>query len=564
MFQQYLSIVRRWLWLLALTTAVTSTSAYMLVKNQPIDYEADARLIVGPGIDSPNPNLNDLRAAGQLMQTYAELATTRPVLEKVVNELNSKFSPDDLKKMIKIKTDETTQILTIKVSGKEAIQTADTANAVAKLLMRISPAGAGGAEGQIKVQLNEQITGINQDITKFEATIKDLESKLQSTTDVNERRFIADQLTQSRAQLTESRRSLTTLYDATQASYTNKIQVIEYATSADAVDPGTRLVILMAGVAGLVLALLTVLAFEYFNDTIKSSEELSRVSNMPILGAIAKHKPLRGLGRDRLVVQAMPESRAAENYRMLGSKLLLSRYKAKSSTVRTVAGNLDIPGLTSATAGKNHEQVRSVLISGTQVSDDTSEIAANLAVLLAQTGHRVILVDAYLHQPTIGNLFGITDQIGLSGVLTTQSPTFKLNAVGWAPNLSILPGGPTPPNPFELLVSARMAELIKELENQADIVIVAASPLLSFADSLILASRVDGVVVVAQSGRARRDTVKDIVDSLHSLDAHLIGAIFDHNTTGGSTQRNRKVAITASEGIQPAKNVPAPLTSAKT
>jgi len=97
------------------------------------------------------------------------------------------------------------------------------------------------------------------------------------------------------------------------------------------------------------------------------------------------------------------------------------------------------------------------------------------------------------------------------------------------PNLSILPSGPIPPNPFELLVSTRMATLIKELESQADIVLVATSPLLSFADSLILASRVDGVVILLRSGTATRDMVRDTVESLRSLNARIIGTIFDYN-----------------------------------
>lgn len=550
MLQQYLAIVRRWLWLFILTTVLTSTGAYLLTSSQPTVYEAAARVIVGPGIDSAKPNLNDLRTAAQLMQTYAELATTRPVLEKVVDDLNLDMSADGLKKRLSIKTDETTLILSIRVTGEEAVQTAEIANAVAKLLVRLSPGGATGGETNFQAQLTDQLNKVKQDIARIEGNIKTLEEKLGASTDVNERRFIADQLTQERNQLTESRRTLATLSDTAQTGYTNKVQIVELAISADSIDPGTRLIVMMAGLAGLVLGLLTALAFEYFNDTVKSPEELSRLSNIPLLGAIAKHKPLRGQGRDRLVVQAMPESKAAENYRMLGSKLLLSRYQAKSGEAAL--------NLVGANAGRGEKQIRTVLLSGTQSNDDSSEIAANLAVLLAQTGHRVILVDAYLHKPVIGDLFGIADPIGLSGILTTQAPAIKLSAVNWAPNLFVLPGGPTPPNPYELLVSARMAELIKELERQADIVILAASPLLVYADSLILASRVDGVVPVAHNGQARRDTIKEIVESLRAMGAPVIGTIFDHNHNSAPLpKRQHKVTSIPPENVQATKTVPA-------
>lgn len=559
MLQQYLAILRRWIWLFVLTTILTTTAAYLLTSNQPTIYQATARVIVGPGIDSAKPTLNDLRTAAQLMQTYAELATTRPVLEKVVDELALNTNADSLKKQLNIKTDETTLILSIRVSGEEPVGTAEIANAVAKLLVRLSPGGATGGETDFKTQLNDQLNKVKQDIARSESIIKQLEEKLGASTDVNERRFISDQLTQERSQLTESRRTLTTLSDTAQTGYTNRVQIVELAISADSVDPGLRLIMMMAALAGLVVGLLTALGFEYFDDTVKSPEELGRLSNIPLLGAIAKHKPLRGQGRDRLVVQAMPDSKAAENYRMLGSKLLLSRYHVKFGA--SMAG---LVSTGAQAAGHGEQQVRSILLSGTQSHDDTSEIAANLAVLLAQTGYRVILVDAYLHKPAIGELFGIADPIGLSGILTTQAPAIKLSSVNWAPNLLILPGGPTPPNPYELLVSARMEELINELERQADIVIMAASPLLVYADSLVLASRVDGVVAVAHSGQARRDTIKEIVDSLRAMGAPVIGAIFDHNGNSlATTKRQQKVTPTGNETVQTTKTIPAALPSAK-
>jgi Mrp family chromosome partitioning ATPase len=95
--------------------------------------------------------------------------------------------------------------------------------------------------------------------------------------------------------------------------------------------------------------------------------------------------------------------------------------------------------------------------------------------------------------------------------------------------LSILPSGPIPASSFELLASTRMTDLIHELERQADLVIVAASPLLLFADSLVLASRVDGVVVVAHSGVTRRATLVEIVESLHTHGATTLGMILDQN-----------------------------------
>jgi non-specific protein-tyrosine kinase len=246
------------------------------------------------------------------------------------------------------------------------------------------------------------------------------------------------------------------------------------------------------------------LAFEFFDDTIKTTSEVAQTTGVPLLGAIARHKALSGAGRERLIVQALPESRAAENYRVLGTKLLFSN---------GAAGRL-----------------RSALLSSAQMSEDTGEIAANLAVVLAQTGSRVVLVDANLYNPSIGQLFGIADRLGgLTDVLTRQAKTPKLTAVDWAPGLSVLPSGPVSYDSFSLLSSSRMVELLEQLEGQADIVIITASPLLSFADSLILASRVDGVVLLARSGKTRRDVINDVIKNLRSLNAHVVGTVFDYN-----------------------------------
>ena len=226
------------------------------------------------------------------------------------------------------------------------------------------------------------------------------------------------------------------------------------------------------------------------------------MTDAPLLGTIAKHTMLHGTGHERLVVQALPTSDAAEDYRIMGTKL------AFSNRDRTL---------------------RSVVISSLQANEDISEITANLAVALVQTGKRIILVDAYLHRPTIDQLLGIASQFGLANMLAEQSEAPELIAVDWAPGLSILPSGEVPSNPLELLASNHMLELIKTLENRADIVIIAASPLLAFADSLILASRVDGVVVATHRGETRRDMVRDAVESLRSLNAYIIGTVLDDN-----------------------------------
>lgn len=566
MIQQYLNILRRWVWLLVVAMLSSGTAAYIVTKNQPPTYEAQSRLIVGPGIDSINPDLNALRTGGQLMRTYAELATTRPVLESVVDELQIGLTSDLLKKMISVSTNEDTQILSVQVRGSDAAQVVVIANAVANKIVSLSPSGEGTSSNQVKSDLQVQIQEIKDSIDQNKVTIQEIEDRVVNTVSVEEKRLLFEQLSQVRVQQTDAQRILASLYESYQSSNTNQIKIIELAVTAEEADSHLLATTLMAAIAGIILTLTLVLGFEYFDDTIRTVGELAYAAGIPVLATIAKYKRLQGAGRERFIVHALPDSRAAESYRVLSSKLLLSRFQKEVANTLPHQQSKMLPEAEGGSA-TTKSTLQSVVISGTQADENVGEVAANLAVLLAQTGHRVILVDAYLHRPSIHRLFGIPEQRGLADILLlrnlapksvirqlrtlatpftdegteqdrytmTQSALHEraaLVSVDWVPGLQILPSGAQPTNPFELLVSPHMADLIQSLEKQADLVIIAASPLLSSADSLILASRANGVAIVARSGKTRRDTLKEIVNALNSLNANILGTILNHNQEG--------------------------------
>jgi capsular exopolysaccharide synthesis family protein len=525
LIKQSVSILRRGFWLMLGAALLTSGITYLILQSQPPIYAASARLIVGPGIDAINPDLNDLRTGGQLMQTYAELALTEPVLQTVVEQLQLAVRPEQLKRQIVVRSDETTQILQIQVQAATAEQAVALANALADRLVQMSPARTGSDEEQIKARIAAQITKLEQDVAKVEQTLADLLRQLQDANTVETRLLLEGQLEQERTYLADARRTLASFYDTFQDSYTNQVKIIERATRASAVDANLYLSVLMAGLAGAILALVLVVGFDYWNDTITTAADLALAADIPLLGEIAQASSPGQANRRGTQVQRLPGSRTTESYRMLGSKLLISRYRAKQLASDPTAA---------PAAANGKIRLGSIVISGTQLDEESSEIAANLAVILAQTGHRIILVDAYLHRPQIGPKFGLEDREGLSTLLSDETKSPHLFPVDWAPNLLILPSGPVPANPFDLLVSNRMATLMRELEAQADLVLVAASPLLAYADSLILASRADGVIVVIPSGQVKRETVREAVDNLRALDANVLGAILDFHRPAGT------------------------------
>ncbi len=554
MIQYYLRIIRRWIWLLALATLVTGITGYAIVKQQPRSYSASARVIIGPGLESPDPGLDELRTAGMLMQTYAELITTRPTLESVIKNLDLQMMPDELARHINLHTDDTTRILTIGVEVDDPIEAMSIANALAATLVDMGPVGAEESQARIQDQTRNQIAYLEQEIANLEATLAQLEQDFVASTNAEERRLLNDQISLRRSQLSEASRNVIALEQSLLRGQTNRVRIIEPATFAVAVESQLELTVIMAALAGLILALVLVFLFEYLGDAVRSEDDLVDLPSMPVLGVITKHKLPRGVGRDQLIAYRSPESRATETYRLLASKLILNRFNT---------GSLNAPEANPAAGSPSagDRPLRSLLISGTHINNAGSgQIAANLAVILAQTGHRVVLVDANLHQPEIGPLFGVNGRVNLTNFLSGQPLEGQLTPISWLPTLSIVPSGPISAKSFDLLASTRMTELIRQLEDQADLVLIAASPLLLYADSLVLSSRVGGVVVVAEQGTTRRATLVEIAKSLQEYGAATLGVVLNQNRTHRWIERpspaSEPNAMTgASLGISSAKRV---------
>jgi polysaccharide biosynthesis transport protein len=315
--------------------------------------------------------------------------------------------------------------------------------------------------------------------------------------------------------LDERHRTLATLYETLQASATNQVKIIEPASAPTLVASRLWLAIVIGVLTGITLSVLLVFAYEYSVDSVDTDEEMQEATGVPTLGTIARHRVLQGSPQQRLVVRADPASTAAEDYRMLAIKLLFAR--------------------------QGGQPLRSILITSVEEGEDVGEIAANVAVVLAQTGSRVVLVDGNLQRPTIGHLFDFNDRCGLTDVLTGECSTADPSPVHWAPGLLVLPSGSVTYNAFILLASPRMVEVLEQLEARADLVLITSSPLTSSADSLFLASRVDGVILAAQSRQVRRRVLRNAVASLEAVGALVIGTILEES--GRTARRDRGTAL---------------------
>jgi len=152
--------------------------------------------------------------------------------------------------------------------------------------------------------------------------------------------------------------------------------------------------------------------------------------------------------------------------------------------------------------------------------------AVNLALTIAQSEHSVLLIDGDLRRPRIHKIFGLDNSNGLSTYLAGNSQ-INIISEGIPSNLSVIPSGPIPPNPSELLGSSRMANMIKVLGGKFDIIVVDSAPLMSVTDSHVLSKILEGTIIVAKAGETTFENIRRGIKNLKDRESHFLGIIIN-------------------------------------
>jgi non-specific protein-tyrosine kinase len=169
------------------------------------------------------------------------------------------------------------------------------------------------------------------------------------------------------------------------------------------------------------------------------------------------------------------------------------------------------------------DPIQSLVITSSASDDGKSAVAANLAVTMAQSGRRTILVDCDLRRPTLNVLFDLDAEPGLTNLILGEYDGFPLQETG-IENLRLLASGPKPPNPADMLGSKRIDALISELTNQADFVIFDSPPALAVTDAAVLGAKVDGVLLVIRAGKTRREHAERARETLEKARVRIVGS----------------------------------------
>lgn len=220
-----------------------------------------------------------------------------------------------------------------------------------------------------------------------------------------------------------------------------------------------------------------------------------------------KRKQARGNKLKNLITQLNPRSPIAEQYR----------------TIRT---NIEFSSV--------DEEVRSIIVTSSSPEEGKSMTAANLAIVYAQQGKRVLLIDADLRKPTVHYTFRLDNLRGLSNLLVSQSQLEGAISDTQQENLHVISSGPIPPNPSELLGSNKMKSLINEAKKVYDIIILDTPPVLAVTDAQVLANIVDGSILVVRSDQTEYELATKATETLKTAQAKILGAVLNDREQSAS------------------------------
>jgi protein-tyrosine kinase len=199
---------------------------------------------------------------------------------------------------------------------------------------------------------------------------------------------------------------------------------------------------------------------------------------------------------------------------------------AISEQYRTIRTNIQFSSV--------DESIRTILVTSSGPEEGKSTTVANLAVVFAQQGKKVLLIDADLRKPTVHYTFQLDNTIGLTNVLTKQTQLDKAAVATLVENLSVLSSGPIPPNPAELLGSKAMEDMLVAALEQFDIVIFDTPPVLAVTDAQILANRCDGTILVVASGKTQIEPAMKSKELLLSSKGKLLGVVLNRKNAKDS------------------------------
>ena len=489
--RDYLALFWRWAWLIVLAGVLAGAASFVVSMRMDPVYQAKSTVLITDSSVTKSTDYSSLMASERLTRTYSEMMTSQTVLAEVSQLLGLNMPLTELAKMITVAPLRDTQLIELSVKSTDPEQAARIANTLVGVFTNQVQGIQSSRYTQSKTSLQNQLTDMERQIQLFN-------EQLDEAADQAERERLDSKLSQYQQIYSNLLMSFEQVRLAEAQSSSSIAQIEPASVPLMPVSPNVLRNTVLAVAVGMMLAAGGLVAREALDDTIKSPRDIQRLFNLPVLGVISRYT----IPDAYLITDYQPRSPVSEAYRMLRTNIQFA--------------NIEQP-------------VQSLLVTSAEPLEGKTTIAANLAVVNAQNGRDVTLIDCDLRRPTIHRRFRLPNQKGFSTLfISTLDALDDIRQATSIPHLSILTTGPLPPNPAELIASRRMGEILKRIQARGDMIIIDTPPTLAVTDASILAPVMDGVVLVMTPGVTKRMAARQMVEQLSRVGGKILGVVFNN------------------------------------
>ncbi len=474
--RDYLRALRRRVWLILSAVIATVLGASVMTMLQDPIYSSEAEILIEPRTSS-DVFANDAEPLAQnldrAIQTEIRVLEGQQVRLRVQELLGLATLPPQVDA-----TADGTDVVSVAVRSKDALTAQILANTY--------------AEAYVDVRRDQATATLTAASEEIEARVLDLQAQIDQLDPDDpsveaQRQALVNQQAAFRSQLDQLR--VDTILNTAGVSYVRAAEL-----PSKAVLPTPVRTIVMAAIAGLIAGIAVALLVDYLDETVVSPEDVTALGGPPVLAVV----PVEAPPDNRPLAMSEPGSHSVESYRGLRTNVLFL--------------GLDTP-------------LRLIQLTSALPAEGKTTTAANLAVVLAAAGKRVVLVDADLRKPRLHAVFGVNQTPGLTEVILGSSIDDALREI--REGLHVLPAGSAPANPAELLLSQRVTSMLRTLAERFEYVIVDSSPLLPVADAVGIAGAADAVLLVAEADRVSRRALSDALARLGQVGANVLGVVLN-------------------------------------
>lgn len=486
----YLNILQRRKWILAVMVVLATIIAAVATLLTEPRYVASTTVRVatyGTSIADSN-NRTDINYSQLLMSTYASILTSTEVRREIREELGLEEFPQLTANLVP-----NTELMRIRAEAPNGKQAQDIANLAAEKLIEQSQALYTGGGVSTLDLLQQQIDQIQSELEQARA---EYDTLLSDSPD-NETAISAANESIRLKERTQS--TLLEQYESVrieQALLTNQITIVEPARQPNqAAKPRQEVNIGLGVIVGIVAGVALALIAENLDNTLYTVNQIESITESPTVGKIPN-------SQEQLKIIRLDNEFQSE----------LEAFRRLRTNILATHGRM-----------ANH----ALLVTSAERGEGKSTILANLAVSLAQSGRRVLVIDCDLRRPVQHDLFNVSNKRGLTDILTGNMTHEQVAQESVYPRLEVITSGVLPPNPTELLGSPQMADLLDVLKSSYDVVLVDSPALLSVTDAAVLVPLVESVVLVVARARSRRDALREVRQQLSNVQVQSVNVVIN-------------------------------------